>query len=250
MKRLVVFNKIDLANEKKSMDLIKRIEKEQMQRYALLDRKDHGETVAHVHMSTKENKNINKLVQVLSNNCPTTFKTVGAWVMIGGMPNIGKSTIINSLRKRDQDINAKSSNKSGARTGAKPCLTKSISGFRIVSDPPMYLVDTPGIIVPKIREDSEDGLKLAACHAIRDGILDDELICDYVLFKLNQEKAFTYVNRYSLPNLQPVDNVHDLIVGVQKRMGLHSRTNATSRFLSDFREGRLGKITLDKIEDV
>jgi ribosome biogenesis GTPase A len=50
----------------------------------------------------------------------------------------------------------------------------------------MYLVDTPGIIIPKIREESEDGLKLAACHAIRDGILDDELICDYVLFKLNQ----------------------------------------------------------------
>ena len=201
-------------------------------------------------MSTKENKNINKLVQVLSNNCPTKFKTVGAWVMIGGMPNIGKSTIINSLRRRDQEISSKSSSKSGAKTGARPCLTKSISGFKIVSDPPMYLVDTPGIIVPKIREESEDGLKLAACHAIRDGILDDELICDYVLFKLNQEKVFTYVSRYGLPSLRPVDNVHDLLVGVQKRMGLNSRANATSRFLADFREGALGKITLDKIEEV
>ena len=106
--------------------------------------------------------------------------------MIGGMPNIGKSTIINTLRKRDSQIASGSSKRSGARTGAKPCLTKSISGFKIVSDPPMYLVDTPGIIIPKIRDESEDGLKLAACHAIRDGILDDELICDYVLFKLNQ----------------------------------------------------------------
>ena len=203
-----------------------------------------------MHLSTKENKNINKLVQVLSNDCPTRFKTVGAWVMIGGMPNIGKSTIINSLRKRDQAISSKSSSKSGAKTGARPCLTKSISGFKIVSDPPMYLVDTPGIIVPKIREESEDGLKLAACHAIRDGILDDELVSDYVLFKLNQEKVFQYVSRYSLPGNLPVDNVHDLLVGVQKRMGLNSRANATSRFLTDFREGTLGKITLDKIDEV
>ena len=123
------------------------------------------------------------MLKVLSDSCPTKFRTVGAWVMIGGMPNIGKSTIINSLRKRDSSINH--GKKSGARTGSKPCLTKTISGFRIVTDPPMFLVDTPGIIVPKIRDESEDGLKLAACHLIRDGILDDELICDYVLFKLN-----------------------------------------------------------------
>lgn len=59
----------------------------------------------------------------MSDSCPTRFKTVGAWVMIGGMPNIGKSTIINTLRKRDSTIASQSSKRSGARTGAKPCLT-------------------------------------------------------------------------------------------------------------------------------
>ena len=152
----------------------------------------------HLHISTKDFININKLVKILGDSCPSRFKTVGAWVMIGGMPNIGKSTIINTLRKRDSTIASKSSRRSGAKTGAKPCLTKSISGFKIVTDPPMYLVDTPAIIIPKIREETEDGLKLAACHAIRDGILDDEHICDYVLFKLNQQKVFNYVNRYDL----------------------------------------------------
>ena len=171
MKRIVVYNKIDLANLKRSTEIIKEIQ---------------DPNLTHMHLSTKENININKLVKALGELCPTRFKTVGAWVMIGGMPNIGKSTIINTLRRRDSDINAKSSSKSGAKAGAKPCVTKSISGFRIVTDPPMYLVDTPGIIVPKIADESEDGLKLAACHCIRDGILDDELICDYVLFELNQ----------------------------------------------------------------
>lgn len=196
-------------------------------------------------VSTKENVNINKLVKVLGEMCPTRFRTVGAWVMIGGMPNIGKSTIINTLRKRDADINANSSRRSGAKAGAKPCLTKSISGFRIVTDPAMYLVDTPGIIVPKIREESEDGLKLAACHCIRDGIIQDELICDYVLFKLNQQRVFAYVNRYDLEGKKPTEDVHKLLVAVQDRMGLQSRAGATANFLADFREGRLGKITLD-----
>ena len=128
--------------------------------------------------------------------------------MIGGMPNIGKSTIINSLRSKDQEIASKSSKRSGARAGAKPCLTTSISGFKIVSDPPMYLVDTPGIIVPKIAEGTDIGLKLAACHSIRDGILDDELICDFVLYKLNSNQVFTYASRYELPYKKPSEDVN------------------------------------------
>ena len=87
-------------------------------------------------------------------------------------------------------------------------MTTSISGFKIVSDPPMYLVDTPGIIVPKIAEGTDIGLKLAACHSIRDGILDDELICDFVLYKLNSNQVFTYASRYELPYKKPSEDVN------------------------------------------
>ena len=168
--------------------------------------------------------------------------------MVGGLPNIGKSSIINTLRKHDSEIKEKKK-KGPAKAAAKPCLTKSITGYRIVTKPAMYLVDTPGIIIPKIREESEDGLKLAACHTIRDGIIDDELICDYVLFKLNKEKVFNYVNRYDIPGKRPINSIHDLLVNVQNRMGLNNRSAATDNFLSDFREGRLGKITLDRLDD-
>lgn len=72
--------------------------------------------------------------------------------MIGGLPNVGKSTIINSLRKRDADIDHHK--KSGARTGGVPCITKTISGFKVVNDPPIYIMDSPGIFIPKL-EDSE-----------------------------------------------------------------------------------------------
>ena len=89
--------------------------------------------------------------------------------MIGGVPNVGKSTIINSLRSRDKEVNQ--SKRSGARTGGVPCVTKSISGFKIKSDPPVYVSDTPGIIIPKIHNPVE-AMKLCLCNCIRDGIVE------------------------------------------------------------------------------
>ena len=200
LKRIIVYNKMDLANQKQSMDLIKSIHENSKVRY--------------LHTSTKSNTNINTLLKILGEECPTRFKTVGAWVMIGGIPNIGKSTIINALRAKDPTISNKSSSKSGAKSGAQPCVTKAISGFKIVTDPPMYLVDTPGIIMPKIKDDSEDGLKLSACHAIRDGIVDDMLICDYVLYQLNKHKVWKYASRYSLPYNKPTDDIHILMSAI------------------------------------
>ena len=103
--------------------------------------------------------------------------------MIGGVPNVGKSTIINSLRSRDSEINH--TRKSGARTGGTPCITKSVSAFKIRQDPPVYMSDTPGIIIPKI-EKPIDAMKLCLCNCIRDGIVEMELLCDYALFILNK----------------------------------------------------------------
>ncbi|MBK8156503.1 MAG: 50S ribosome-binding GTPase [Streptococcus sp.] len=76
-------------------------------------------------------------------------------MMIGGIPNVGKSTIINSLRKKEESISH--SKRSGAKVGAVPCITKSFSGFKVMENPLTYLIDSPGIIQPKIH-DNEDGL--------------------------------------------------------------------------------------------
>ncbi len=105
--------------------------------------------------------------------------------MIGGIPNVGKSTIINSIRKKDESVTHKK--RSGAKVGGVPCITQNITGFKIIQDPSVYMIDTPGIIQPKIRENSEDGLKLCACNNIRDGIIELQNVCDYILYKLNKE---------------------------------------------------------------
>ena len=147
--------------------------------------------------------------------------------MIGGIPNVGKSTVLNALRSRDEVIAEKSTKKSGAKVGALPGVTKQISGFKIIVDPLTYVVDTPGIIIPKIREHSEDGLKLCACNCIRDGILDMEYICDYILFKLNKEALYGYyVTKYELQGRKPTDSIHDLTSGIMKRYNIQERAVA------------------------
>ena len=163
--------------------------------------------------------------------------------MIGGVPNVGKSTIINSLRQRDSELGH--TKKSGARTGGVPCITKSVTGFKIKADPPTYVHDTPGIIVPKI-DNPLDGMKLSLCNCIRDGIIESEMVCDYALFVLNKQRQFAYVKRYNLPGNLPTDEIHDLLFAVQKRMGLTDKASAYEKFLMDFREGRLGKVFLDQ----
>ena len=225
MKRLIVFNKMDLANEKKSLAIIKQIA-------------ESDKNVSVMHLSTKKNLNVQKLLTFVKNNVSPQFKTVGAWIMIGGIPNVGKSTIINSLRKRDESI--EHNKKSGARVGGIPCITKSITGFRIMSDPTVYIMDTPGIIQPKIRENSEDALKLCACNNIRDGILELEHVCDYILWRLNKEGSFGYVNKFNMPNRKPNDNLHEVINAVMERYKCSQRANAIDIFLREFRDGGLG----------
>jgi mitochondrial GTPase 1 len=201
LKRLVVYNKLDLVPARKAQDLMRSLHEKS--------------AVPYLALSTKQNVNIGKLITFITKNAQPQFKTVGGWLMIGGVPNVGKSTIINSLRKRDTSI--EHTKKSGAKTGGVPCVTKSISGFKIISDPPTYMTDTPGIFIPKL-EDTEAGLKFCAVNCIRDGIVEPELVCDYVLYQLNRNKSFEYVKRYQMTG--PTNEVYDLLSAVQKRLGL------------------------------
>ena len=68
-------------------------------------------------------------------------------------------------------------------------------------------------------------------------------MCDYVLFQLNKNRTFEYCKRYNLK--EPTNEISDLMVAVQSRLGLQCREAAYSNFLVDFRDGTLGKIVLD-----
>jgi ribosome biogenesis GTPase A len=229
MKRLVVYNKLDLVPQRKATELIKQLHENHVDK-----------DVPYLLLSTKDNINIGKMITFITKNAQPKFKTVGGWLMIGGVPNVGKSTIINSLRKRDSSIGH--TKKSGAKTGGVPCITKTISGFKIISDPPTYMTDTPGIFIPSLT-DTESGLKFCAVNCIRDGIVEPQLVCDYILYQLNKNKCFDYVKRYNLT--KPTDEVFELLSAVQSRLGLQGQTAAQTNFLTEFRDGTLGKIILD-----
>ena len=114
------------------------------------------------------------------------FKTIGSWMMIGGMPNVGKSTVINALRAKNIS-DGELSKKHVVWTAASPCVTRGMNGFKISLDPLIYLIDTPGIAYKRIY-DNEEGFKLALCGMIRDGIISQEVLFDYALYCLNRCK--------------------------------------------------------------
>lgn len=132
-------------------------------------------------LSAQMGTNVNNIIERARKVRKEKFSTVGLWVMIGGMPNVGKSTIINKLRNKAASLDKKTSI---VKTGPLPCVTRGVSGFKIANDPLAYLVDTPGIMVPRI-VDEETGLKLALVGSIKNSIIGKDVIIDYMLEKLN-----------------------------------------------------------------
>lgn len=121
-------------------------------------------------VSAKESLNINKLFRLAKESSNCKFNTVGTWMMIAGMPNVGKSTIINKLRNKVDELQKEGSERSAiVRTGKKVCTTKKVTGFKINNDPLSYLIDVPGIMVPRLIND-EIGLKLSLIGCIKDEI--------------------------------------------------------------------------------
>ena len=156
--------------------------------------------------------------------------------MVCGIPNVGKSTFINSFVGR-----------SCTQTGNKPGVTKGKQWIRI--DKNIELLDTPGILWPKF-DDEKIGVNLAMIGSINDNIIQlDELALILIDFlKNNYPKALS--DRYELDNIGLLNNL-DIINSIAelkkciKPGGEYDIERASKLFLDDFRSGRLGKISLE-----
>ncbi|NWZ12930.1 MTG1 GTPase, partial [Agelaius phoeniceus] len=175
-------------------------------------------------------------------------------ILVIGVPNVGKSSLINSLRRLHL--------KKGKATavGGEPGITKAVlSRIQVCEKPLMYLVDTPGVLPPRLG-DVEMGMKLALCGAIRDHLVGEDIMADYLLYTLNKQQQFRYVQRYGLG--QPCDHIEPLLKHVALSQGRTQKVKvltgtgnvnmmmlnypaAAYEFLRDFRAGRLGRVTLD-----
>ncbi|NXD04623.1 MTG1 GTPase, partial [Certhia familiaris] len=175
-------------------------------------------------------------------------------ILVIGVPNVGKSSLINSLRRLHL--------KKGKATavGGEPGITKAVlSRIQVCEKPLMYLVDTPGVLPPRLG-DVETGMKLALCGAIHDHLVGEDVMADYLLYTLNKQQQFGYVQRYRLG--QPCDHIEPLLKHVARTQGRTQKVKvltgtgnvnmmmlnypaAAYEFLRDFRAGRLGRVTLD-----
>jgi ribosome biogenesis GTPase A len=195
-------------------------------------------------LSAKTHTNIKKIIELIKRENNPKFKTVGTWCMIGGVPNVGKSTLINTFRQLSFDLKELPSK--AAVSNIHPTTTRYIDFFKINLEPVIYIMDTPGIMPPKIFNNAA-GLKLSVCGNIKEKIAGKDTICDFLLFNLNKNKVFDYVSAFELDD--KTDDIGKVIGGIQKRYKISDKNMALDYMLKCFKEGKLGKITIDEVID-
>lgn len=158
-------------------------------------------------------------------------------ILILGIPNVGKSTLINRLV-----------GKRATNVGNKPGVTKNLEWIRINQD--LELLDTPGILWPKL-EGENIALNLAAMTAIKEEILNKEEVAIYIIQKLLRDYPGYLIERY---HLTKHDNVLEILDEIAFRIGAIRGSDIDYEkvytiLLKDLREGYLGKVTFDNYED-
>uniref|UniRef100_A0A1B0FIS2 Mitochondrial GTPase 1 n=1 Tax=Glossina morsitans morsitans TaxID=37546 RepID=A0A1B0FIS2_GLOMM len=172
-------------------------------------------------------------------------------VMIIGVPNVGKSSLINVLRNRYLR------KKSVAHVGGIAGITRSVmEKIKINESPLMYMIDTPGILEPKIKND-EMGMKLALAGCLPDHLVGEDLIADYLLYWLNKNSRFDYVTEVGLE--KPTDNISELLVTYANKLSVRRKLKrndgqiviapdvlqSAREFIKLFRQTKFGLINLD-----
>lgn len=163
------------------------------------------------------------------------------------MPNIGKSTLINSLR----NLGVKKAK--AAQTGGQPGITKKIgTPVKIIEREDgahVYVLDTPGVFMPYV-QDAEKMLKLSLCGCVKDAVVSPMMLADYLLYHINLRDAQIY-QRWS----EPTNEVTTLLDSFARRTGLLAKGGipnidlAAMHFIQKWRQGEMGRFLLDDLHE-
>jgi ribosome biogenesis GTPase A len=162
-----------------------------------------------------------------------------ARAMILGIPNVGKSSLINRMAK-----------KSIAKTGDRPGVTQSQQWIKVGKD--FELLDTPGILWPKF-EDPEVGLRLAATGAIKEEILDTEPVAIFIVQTMNARYKGVLEERFGLDALP--DDPREALEAIGRKRGFLRAGNVVDMeatwklMIREFRGGQFGRISLESPSD-
>ena len=142
--------------------------------------------------------------------------------------------------------------------GGIPGVTKRVEVTKVHNEPDVYMFDTPGIFIPSI-QDPEVGLKMALCGrsmftnhllfddvvgSVKDSVVGEGEIADYLLFTLNQTNNFRYVEEIGLE--EPTDEITDVLNTISRRSG-KDELSAARLFIRKYREGKFGMFLLDTL---
>lgn len=228
--RIILLNKCDLSDDNMNLKWKKHIEETTGAICLLTSNGNHKDT----------NLIINKILEVSK---PVTEKIIAKGllprpirVMVAGMPNVGKSSTINRLIKRAK-----------TKTGAKAGVTRQQQWVRVHEK--IELLDTPGII-PMAQPNQETALKLACVNSIGENAYDNEHVA-YELLKILSGRYEKKLREYY--NLDDDLEITTENIALSRNWiikdGMPDVTRCAQFILSNFRDGKIGKITLDEYED-
>lgn len=228
--RLILLNKSDLADERKNTEWMEYFE---------------GKGFHAVKVNSRSGAGLKAIQGIVQDACKEKIErdrrrgilNRPVRAMVVGIPNVGKSTFINSYAGR-----------ACAKTGNKPGVTKGKQWIRLGKG--LELLDTPGILWPKF-EDQSVGLKLAMIGSIKDEILNTEELAIELLKKLTADYPGILAQRYEI---QESADAVQMLEGVAKNRGCLLKggsldyTKASQILLEEFRNGKIGRITLETPE--
>ncbi|KAJ8014033.1 hypothetical protein DPEC_G00036040 [Dallia pectoralis] len=244
---LLVLNKMDLADLSDKNKISKQLERDGVKNVIFTD------------CLSQRDENVKKLVPMvikLIQSHPRFHReeNTNICLMVIGIPNVGKSSLINALRR----TNLKKGRAS--KVGGEPGITKAVlTRIQVCERPIIHLLDTPGVLPPKI-QNLETGMKLALCGTILDHLVGEDIMADYLLFSLNRLKKYSYVEKYDLG--EPTDDIQQVLKCIAVKLGKTQRVKAITGlgnititvpnypaaaygFIRAFRKGELGQVILD-----
>ncbi len=225
-KRIIILNKSDLSDKKANDAWAEHFKKD-------------GNLV--VTMNCMSGGGVNQLLKVLEKeqdkkNAEKAVKKP-LRMMIVGVPNVGKSSLINRL-----------TGKKSAQVGDRPGVTRGKQWLTLKNG--MQLLDTPGILWPKF-EDPKTGINLAYCGSIKDEIMDIATLAMELIGVLASDYPDLLMERYKLDEIleMPLDNME--AIALKRGFILPGKRidyeRCAKTVLDEFRSGKIGNITLERL---